>query len=373
MRLDEVLLARLETPCVVIDVEQADRNILSMQRAADELGCRLRPHIKTHKMPFFARKQVEAGAAGITCAKVSEAEVMAAGGLEDIFIAYPQIGAFRLNRIIALAKGLKRLILGVDSLTGALALNAAALEAGMRLEVRLEVDTGARRTGVPLEEAPELAEKLTTLQGLELTGIYTFKSLIYRGEPTGDNNRAAEEECQLMTELGRDLAGRGIAIQDISGGSSPTGLAVAKKGGINEIRPGTYIFKDLLLCGEGVAVMPELAVRFAATVVSCPRPDYAVIDGGTKCFPTDIVLNTPPFYYTGYAAVDGMDYLRLDRMNEEHGIITSITGKTGLQVGQILTLAPIHVCTAINMQNHVYLLEEGTLRRQPVEGRGMLV
>jgi D-serine deaminase-like pyridoxal phosphate-dependent protein len=148
---------------------------------------------------------------------------------------------------------------------------------------------------------------------------------------------------------------------------------VAKNGGINEIRPGTYIFKDLLLCNEGVATMPELAVRFAATVVSCPRSGYAVIDGGTKCFPTDISLNAPPFYYTGYAAVEGMDHLRLDRMNEEHGIIRSTSGKTGLRVGQVLTLAPIHVCTAINMQNQVYLLENGKVRRQAVEARGMLV
>jgi D-serine deaminase-like pyridoxal phosphate-dependent protein len=373
MHLDKALLARLETPCVVIDVEQADRNIHAMQRIADEAGCRLRPHIKTHKMPFFARRQIAAGASGITCAKLSEAEVMANGGLKDIFIAYPQVGAFRVQRIIALAKSLKRLILGVDSMACATALNDAALEAGIRLEIRLELDTGARRSGVPLEEAPALAEELVKLQGLELSGIYTFKSLVYQGKPTGDAGLAAEEECRLMTKLGRDLAERGITVRDISGGSSPTGPAVAQKGGINEIRPGTYIFKDLLLCDEKAALMPELAARFAVTVVSCPRPEYAVIDGGTKCFPTDIPLNTPPFYYTGYAVVDEMEHLRLDRMNEEHGIITSTRGATGLRVGQILTLAPIHICTAINMQNQVYLLENGTLRRQPVEGRGMLV
>jgi D-serine deaminase-like pyridoxal phosphate-dependent protein len=298
---------------------------------------------------------------------------MAAGGLDDIFIAYPQVGAFRLPRIIALAKSIKRLILGVDSLSCARALDAAALEAGIRLEVRLEVDTGARRTGIPLEDAPGLAGELVKLQGLVLSGVYTFKGLIYQGKATGDNARAAEEECALMTALVRNLAEKGIAVQDVSGASSPTALETAKRGGINEIRPGTYIFKDLLLCSEHVAQLPELALRFAATVVSCPRPEYAVIDGGTKCFPTDIALNSPPFYYTGYAAVEGMDHLRLDRMNEEHGIVRSINGKTGLEVGQVLSLIPIHVCTAINMQNQVYLLEKGKLRRETVAARGMLV
>ncbi|GHV70100.1 alanine racemase [Spirochaetia bacterium] len=373
MILDKSQLAALETPCVVLDVGLARRNIEAMQKLADAAGCRLRPHVKTHKMPLFARMQVEAGAAGITCAKVSEAEVMALGGLEDIFIAYPLVGAFRIRRALELAKKLKRLILAVDSLAGAEALNAAAAEAGTRFEVRLEIDTGAKRTGVPLETAADLALAISNLKNLELTGIYTFKSLNYQGKPTEDAELAAREEGDLMEQAASAIAGRGIILKDISGGSSPTGPALLKTGKVNEIRPGTYIFNDLMLCSEGVASPENVAVRFAATVVSCPRDDYAVIDGGTKCFPTDIALNTAPFQYTGYARIEGKDHLRLDRMNEEHGIIRSVEGKTGLSVGEVITLIPIHVCTAINMQNSVYLLENNVLRREKVEARGMLV
>jgi D-serine deaminase-like pyridoxal phosphate-dependent protein len=385
MQLNEPLLSTLETPCLVIDVDQARRNIAAMQQAADAAHCRLRPHIKTHKMPLFARMQVEAGAAGITCAKVSEAEVMADGGLDDIFIAYPMVGSFRVKRAVDLALRIRRLILAVDSLVGAEALNAAALAAKLRLEVRLELDTGAQRTGVPLADAPALADAVSRLPGLELTGIYTFKGLNYQGAATDDNDAAAREEGELLERAAQEIEERGIKLKDISGGSSPTGLALARTGKVNEIRPGTYIFKDLLLCNEHVAEMDEVAVRFAATVVSCPREAYAVIDGGTKCFPTDQPLNVKPFFYTGYARIDGaipsvsptplvsLDHLRLDRMNEEHGIVRSVTGKTGLAVGQILTLAPIHVCTAINMQNQVYLLEKGALRRERVAARGMLV
>jgi D-serine deaminase-like pyridoxal phosphate-dependent protein len=324
-------------------------------------------------MPLFARMQVEAGAAGITCAKVSEAEVMADGGLDDIFIAYPMVGAFRVKRAIALAKRVKRLILAVDSLYCAEALNAAALEAGLRLEVRLEIDTGAKRTGVVLEDAADLAAKLVKFPGLELTGIYTFKSLNYQGSFTEDNNLAAAEEGELLEKAAKSIAALGIKLKDISGGSSPTGIELAKTGKVNEIRPGTYIFKDHMLCCEHSAQLSEIAVRFAATVVSCPREDYAVIDGGTKCFPTDIPLNTAPYFYPGYALTEGLDHLRLDRMNEEHGIVRSVNGKTGLSVGQIITLIPIHVCTALNMQNSVYLLEDGSLSRRTVEARGMLV
>jgi D-serine deaminase-like pyridoxal phosphate-dependent protein len=307
---------------------------------------------------------------------------MADGGLDDIFIAYPMVGSFRVKRAIGLAKRIKRLILAVDSRAGAEALNAAALKAKVRLEVRLEIDTGAKRTGVPLEDAAALAETVSKLPGLELTGIYTFKSRNYQGAPTDDNDLAAGEEGDLMERAAREIEARGIKLKDTSGGSSPTGLALARTGKVNEIRPGTYIFKDLLLCNEHVAEMSEVAVRFVATVVSCPREEYAIIDGGTKCFPTDQPLNAKPFFYTGYARIDSVtplvpsisfDHLRLDRMNEEHGIIRSVTGKTGLLVGQILTLVPIHVCTAINMQNNVYLLEKGVLRRERVEARGMLV
>lgn len=373
MELTKELLSQLETPCLIIDVEQARRNIRAMQAAINQTGCTLRPHIKTHKMALFARMQVEAGAHGITCAKVSEAEAMAAGGLRDIFIAYPLVGAFRVRRALALARRVDRLILAVDSLENARALSQAATAAGCRLEVRLEIDTGAGRTGVPLQKAPALAVQVAALPGLLLTGIYTFKGLVYRGAPTQDNALAAREEGELMAEAARRIRDAGVDIREVSAGSSPTGVAVAQTGLVTEVRPGTYIFKDQLLCGEHVAQPQEIAVRYAATVVSAQHPGYAVLDGGSKTFATDIPLGAPPFYFSGYAAVEGHPGLCLSRMNEEHGIVTAQSGGTGLRVGDILTLVPIHVCTAVNQQNSVYLLENGQLARHPVDARGMTV
>lgn len=373
MQLNAAELAQLETPCIVIDVALAEQNIRQMQKIADDCGCRLRPHIKTHKMPLFAQKQVKAGACGITCAKVSEAEVMAKGGLDDIFIAYPMVGDFRIKRAIALSRTIRRLILSVDSLEGAQALNKAAQKSDVVLEVRLEVDTGAKRTGVVKEGVVVLAVAVSKMDHLNLTGIYTFKGLIYQNQPTMQNHTAGVEEGQLMHDLFTQITGAGVPLKDISAGSSPTGEEVAKTGLINEIRPGTYIFKDYMLFKENVAELDEIAVRFYATVVSTPAEDYAIIDGGTKTFPTDVPLNTAPAFYPGYAIVEGRDDLRLLRMNEEHGILTSTSGKTGLTIGEKIALIPIHVCTAINMQNAVYLLENGRITKQPVDARGMLV
>lgn len=373
MRLTEEQIGQLETPCLVIDADLVKDNIKRMQEEAAKAGCLLRPHIKTHKMPLFAKMQIKAGASGITCAKVSEAEVMAQGGIQDIFIAYPLIGDFRIERGVRLAGKVERLILAIDSKEGAVLLNQAALEHGITLEVRIEIDTGAGRTGVPIDKLADLALAVKQMKNLNLTGIYTFKSLILNGKPTEDAVSAAKEEGKLMQDAARQLKEVGIEGMDISAGSSPTGTLVAKTGSVNEIRPGTYIFNDFMLTKEQAADISEIAVRLYATVVSCHHPEYAVVDGGTKCFPTDAIPGQAPYYYPGYAVVEGDDNLRLSRMNEEHGIITALNGETGLHVGQVLSFIPIHVCTAVNMQSFVYILENGTLRKQKVDARGMLV
>jgi D-serine deaminase-like pyridoxal phosphate-dependent protein len=339
-------------------------------------------------MGIFARMQIEAGAKGITCAKISEAEVMAAEGIDDIFIAYPLAGEFRFRRAAELSKKLRRLILGVDSIYGADGLNAAAAEAGVRFEVRMEIDTGARRTGIAREQMVELARYIQALPCLDLTGIYTFKSLVYRGEATTDAALAAKEEGAIMAQAAKELAEAGISVTDVSAGSTPTAQDLAGTGLVTEIRPGTYIFNDYMLYREGAAALEEVSACMYATVVSVcvneeePEKGYAVIDGGTKTFPMDIQLNAPPYYYPSYAIVDGREDLVLTRMNEEHGMISALHGDTGLRPGQILKLIPVHVCTAINMQNRVYLYDRslcdrenpmGVLREQRVDARGMLV
>jgi D-serine deaminase-like pyridoxal phosphate-dependent protein len=373
MPLPEHLLGSLETPCILIDVEKTRQNIARMQRAADETHCALRPHIKTHKMGCFAVLQVEAGASGITCAKVSEAEVMVRqAGLDDIFIAYPLVGAFRLRRAVKLSRQVRRLILAVDSIEGASALNGAAEAAGLSFEVRIEVDTGAKRTGVVFDQLLDLARYIRGCRSLRLTGIYTFKSLIYRNESTIDAALAGAEEGELMAEAARRLGEAGFPIRDISAGSSPTGIAAAKTGLVTEIRPGTYIFNDYMLYKEGAARLEDISAHFYVTVVSTPGPDYAIIDGGSKTFPMDISLGTPPYYYTSYAMVDGREDLHLTRLYEEHGILSCPGGETGLRVGQILRMIPVHICPAVNLQNEVYLYERGALYRHTVDARGML-
>ena len=366
-------LSGLQTPCVVIDVRIVRENIERMQQLCNALGVKLRPHIKTHKMPYFMNMQLAAGCDGITCAKVGEAEVMAEAGAQDIFIAYPMVGPARIARVVQLARRVRRLILGIDSRETALLLSQAAVEAGLVLEVRMEVDTGAKRTGIPREQAVSLARYVQGLPGLRLTGIYTFKGLIYQGNPSLDPEQSGREEGQILAEVAACLRDAGVPVVEISGGSTPTGPAVARTGKVTEIRPGTYLFNDVMTVREGAARMDQIAARVYATVVSAPRPAYAVIDGGCKTFSTDVIPGRPPYDYPGYALIDDREDLCFSRMNEEHGILTSSTGHTGLQPGQVLSLLPLHVCTTINLHNQVYLYDGVRLWQEKVAARGMLV
>ena len=362
---------KLETPCIIIDMNKVSANIQKMQAAADYLRCKLRPHAKTHKSVEIAKMQIGAGSCGITCAKPSEAEVFEDNGIDDIFIAYPLIGANKLRRALNIQKKIKRLIVAVDSIEGAKAMSDFAVSENAVFEVRLEIDTGASRTGAMIDNLCKIGAEIKELPGINVTGVYTFKSLVYKNLATTDAEAAGGEEARLIAEAADVLRGTGLNINDISCGSTPTGLTSAKTGFVNEIRPGTYVFYDWLTLIEGCCDENDIAAYLYATVISTPQDSLAVIDAGTKALSTDIRLNVPPFSINGYAKISGNDDLVLDRLNEEHGMIRHINGgKTGLCVGDVLRLIPAHICTAINLHDFIYADENGVLRKMNIDARG---
>ncbi|MBB3111211.1 D-serine deaminase-like pyridoxal phosphate-dependent protein [Paenibacillus phyllosphaerae] len=364
-------LARIETPAVVIDTTVMTSNIRAMAQVASRSGVALRPHAKTHKMPDIAKQQLEAGAAGITVAKVSEAEVMADGGIDDMFIAYPLIAPSKIERAIAVGRRMKRLIVGVDSLTGARLLSASAVQHGFELEVRLEIDSGMKRTGILPAEAIMLAREIAQLDGLRLTGIYTFRGALLDGKPTLDIEAAGLQEGSLMVSLAEDLREAGIPIQDVSVGSSPTGAYAATVPGVTEIRPGTYVYQDRMTAGYGICTLDDCAAYVVATVVSS-RPDegHAVIDGGSKTFATDVQPGTFPLQLQGFGhALEAPDAV-LERLSEEHGILR--LSSSIVKPGDRLRIIPNHICSTINLHNSVYLLGENGISRKIIPARGML-
>ena len=346
------------------------RNILKMAAVAGESGVSLRPHVKTHKIPAIAKRQVAAGAAGITVAKVSEAEVMAYGGVDDIFVAYPLVTEAKIRRAVRLAEKV-RLIVGVDSAEGARATSAVAGSEGTVLEVRLEVDSGLRRTGVPRAEAAGLAREISALENLDLTGLNTSGgAALVEATPTPDLAEAGQREGELMVAVAEEIRAAGVPIRDVSLGSTPTAEHAATVEGVTEIRPGTYVFYDRMQAEMGACSIEDCALRVVATVVSRPTPDLAVIDGGSKTFATDVQPKTAPLSLTGFGLVVGHPEAVLGRVTEEHGML-SIDEDSDLKVGDIVEIIPNHVCSTVNLHEEVYLRFRDT-EKLPVAARGMV-
>ena len=357
------------TPYLSIDGAKMERNILKMAEMAQRSGVALRPHVKTHKIPAIARKQIEAGAVGITVAKISEAEVMADGGIPDIFVAYPLVTEEKIRQAIALSRRL-RLIVGVDSLEGARRLSALADAEDHVLEVRLEVDTGLRRTGVPGDEAVELARKIESLRNLKLSGIYTYRGAVLDGAPTLELEKAGDEEGQLMVSLADRMREQGVRVDDVSLGSTPTAEYAARVEGVTEVRPGTYVFYDRMQVRLGACAPEDCAAEVAATVVSRPSRDLAMIDGGSKTFATDVQPGGQPLNLVGFGEMVGHPEAVLERLTEEHGMI-SLNGESDLRVGATVRIIPNHVCSTVNLHDVVYLTDEdGTVEEVPVTARG---
>ncbi len=355
------------TPYLLIDGTQLERNILRMANVARENGIALRPHVKTHKIPRIAREQLEAGAAGITVAKLSEAEVMADGGIEDIFIAYPLVTEAKIRQAVRLGERV-RLIVGVDSLEGARRLSEAA--EGPNLEVRLEVDTGLRRTGIPRDEAVGLAGEIESMGNLDLTGIYTYRGAVLGGSKTLELEKAGLEEGRVMVSLAEQMRERGIRIEDVSVGSTPTAEYVAKVEGVTEIRPGTYVFYDRMQARLGACSLDDCAAVVVCTVVSRPTGDLAIIDGGSKTFATDVAPGADPLNLEGYGHIVGYPDAVLERLTEEHGML-SVDEDCDLEVGDTLQIIPNHICSTVNLHDQVYLVgEDGAVEERRVAARG---
>jgi D-serine deaminase-like pyridoxal phosphate-dependent protein len=363
----------LDTPSLVIDEHKMEQNILGMADVAGRRGVVLRPHVKTHKIPSLARRQREAGAAGITVAKVSEAEVMAEGGLDDIFVAYPLVTETKIRRAIGLTKRGMRLILGVDSPHGARRLSSLAGDEGITVEVRLEVDSGLGRTGVPRAEAAGLARELSSLENLDLTGVYTYRGAVLEdGSPTTDLDEAGRLEGELLVSVAEEIRETGVPIEDVSLGSTPTAEHAARVEGVTEIRPGTYVFYDRMQAALGVCSLSDCALRVVATVASRPRPDLAIIDGGSKTFATDVQPKAAPLNLIGFGHVVGHPGAVLERVTEEHGML-SVDEDSDLRVGDTVEIIPNHVCSTVNLHDEIYVLAaDGSSEKVRVAARGMV-
>jgi D-serine deaminase-like pyridoxal phosphate-dependent protein len=359
----------LDTPALLIDLDVLERNLAEMQAVADASGVRLRPHTKTHKCPEIARMQLGAGAAGVTVAKLGEAEVMADAGVDDVLIAYPLVGDAKLARLRALAER-AHVRVTTDSVEVAEGLGRVGRDLGRDLPVLVEVDTGLHRVGLPPgEPTVALVRELARLDGIEVVGLLTHAGHAYRSRNAEELRATAEREGLDLVETAERCAAEGIALREISVGSTPTARVVAGIAGVTEIRPGTYAFNDVQQMRLGVASEATCAARVLTTVVAHPAEDRFVLDAGTKAFTSD-GGDGPPF--PGRGVVVGRLELVLDFMNEEHAV-GHRTGADDVQIGDRLEVIPLHVCSAVNMFDEATGVRGGeVVRSLAIAGRGKM-
>lgn len=363
----------IDTPALLVDSATLGENLMRMQRVAEGFGVRLRPHTKTHKSPHIARLQIELGAAGVTVAKVGEAEVMADAGLDDILIANQVIGAQKLRRLAELARRVRLAIL-VDSREGVALLDEAFSAAGAGIDVLIEVDTGKGRCGLTnLEEMAAIAQQVVETERLGLRGVETHEGHVPGGaHSAGEMEERATSAGQRLIEVADALRDRGHIIEEVSVGSTPAAPYTAAAPGITEMRPGTYVFNDVNQMSIGQATPENCALSVLATVISRPAADRAVLDAGSKSLFAESARKAFAFSdYDGFGYVRQAPAARIVSLSEEHGVVHLPPETDFPAIGQQVEIIPNHVCPAVNLHEEFYLVDgEDVVEVWPIAARG---
>ena len=348
-------ITEIDTPAVLIDLDRVESNLSRAQLHADRHGLKLRPHIKTHKLPRFAQRAIELGAVGITVQKLGEAEVFADAGIADMLLTFPIIGAAKLARLRALHERITIRVVA-DSSQCVAGLSNAFQTSAKPLGVLVECDTGMGRCGVQSpHQALELARTIMASPGLRFLGLMTY--------PAAGKYQAAAQWLAHAKTLFRD---EGIAVPVITTGGTPDLWHAGEEGVATEYRPGTYIYMDRSQVAVGAASYDDCALRVLATVVSRPTADRAIIDAGSKALTSDLIG------LVGHGYVVSHPEAKVVGLSEEHGTLdVSACPNGGPNIGDQVAIIPNHCCPVTNLFDHVHLVRDGQLvETVPVAARG---
>jgi D-serine deaminase-like pyridoxal phosphate-dependent protein len=319
---------------------------------------KMRPHVKTHKCPIIAHKQIAAGAEGIACQKLSEAEVMVESGIHDVFITNQVIGWSKLLRLARLAHH-SNLTLLVDDLVNVSQLSKAAEQESVEINVLIEIDVGMHRCGVqPGQPALALAREIVTKPGLNFVGILGYEGHCVLIDDYNTKKRFCQEALAKNIQTKQLLEGSGLNVEKVCAGGTSTYDITGVYPGISEIHPGTYATMDLKFKKMGIPF--DYAVTLLTSVISNPTPNKFTTDAGLKAISQEFGLPEP--------RLTGMKMIHL---YEEHGLLEQTSGKRP-QVGDKVELIPTHGCTTINLHNQFHCVRNGYLESTwKISARGM--
>lgn len=355
--LKDEIISTFGTPCAVIDLDIVDSNIERAQSLCDSEGVANRPHIKTHKSPVLAKKQIAAGAKGITCQKLGEAAVMADAGITDIIIATNLLGAARCGQLASLQRQVALKVCADNAVTLA-AYSKAATDANRPIDVLIECDTGQKRAGVETpEEALQLAAQIKSDTMLNFAGLLLYPPL----NGWKDTQIFYDKTLDGLKEL--DLT---PAI--VSTGGTPNLVKPGCLNGATEHRAGTCIFNDRMMIEAEVATLADCAFTVYSSVVSRAGADRGILDAGSK------TLTADTGGLSGYGHIIEHPHARIHKFAEEHGFLDLSGCNDKPAVGDIVRVIPNHVCVAVNMFDQLVAVRDGRIEEViPVAARGKLV
>lgn len=342
----------IDTPALTVDLDAVDRNIERMQRYCNDHGLHLRAHVKTHKIRRLAQRQLDAGALGLACQKLGEAEAVAPPGA-DVLVTFPLVGAAKSRRLATLAQG-GRVSVAADSEIVVRGLAERLQEAGAEVGVLVDCDTGFGRTGVQTPEAAaDLAELVDSLPGVRFEGLFTHP---------------APADAAGLVSARRVIERRGLEVRTISVGGTAHAFRVHELEGVTEIRAGTYVYGDRACIAGGTTTLEDCALRVVTTVVSRPTRDRAVVDAGSKTLTSDRAQGCDP---DTYGLVVEYPSARIARLYEEHAVVELDPSVAGPDVGELVTVIPNHACGAVNLHDSAEIYRGGVhIDTWPIDGRG---
>jgi D-serine deaminase-like pyridoxal phosphate-dependent protein len=366
----------LRTPAVLVDVNRAKANIARMQVVANAHGKRLRPHAKTHKSPIVAKWQIDAGAVGICCAKLGEAEVFADAGIRDIRLPYP-VHPSNADRVARLLDRVQLSII-TDLTETAREWSAAMVKAGRTLDVLVKVDVGFHRCGIDphRSDAADFIAEVGTLPGLRLRGLLSHAGHCYLAGSQDEVRVIACDEARLLTDVAARARAKGAEIQEISVGATPTAPFSATIDAVTELRPGNYVYFDRMQVGIGAASLSDCALTVLATVVT-KHQDRVIFDSGSKTLTSDGARGAGSGYGAVFTSIEDASAidtgLAIERLSEEHATVRVVDGATRLQVGDRVRILPNHSCVVSNLVDDIALVDGMTVvDRIPVAARGRI-
>ena len=360
--------ARLITPALVLDLDAMERNIATMAAYVAEQGVAFRPHAKTHKSVQIARRQLDAGALGICCATLGEADALAAGGIDGLLITSPIVAPAKINRLMALRRDNESLMVVADDMDNLRALESAAAASGFVLDVVIDVDVGLHRTGTrDAETAAALAEAAGESVSLRFCGLQGYAGHVQHIEAFGDRRATSHGDLAPLRDARDRLVERGIEVPIVSGAGTGTHDIDTEIGLMTELQVGSYVVMDVeyldVQARDGGDWRFEPALFVRSTVVSASHDGSATMDAGLKCFATDGPL---PRFHTGVPI--GAHY---QHFGDEHGRIVFASANERLAIGAALECIVPHCDPTVNLYDHYHCVRGETLVDiWPIEGRG---